>query len=182
MSTEKLGKWSTPKRVRIRPKHSAPSLSRDRRIKMHQSINHQSRPFSNFWTEKRFHHEIPPRVLPFLAKPLDTLFRRQTLSRPRTELLDAKDEGYSADVFSKNKKRSSLKIFANLPKQTAGDLKKKRSSLIIWQFFRNICGKSKIVFRKFSGVLQGETTLLMPWLIFNRSKNSTVLEPRTRHF
>ena len=38
-STEKLGKWSTPKRVRIRPKHSAPSLSRDRRIKMHQTIN-----------------------------------------------------------------------------------------------------------------------------------------------
>ena len=38
-STGKLGKWSTPKRVRIRPKHSAPSLSRDRRIKMHQSIN-----------------------------------------------------------------------------------------------------------------------------------------------
>ena len=38
-STGKLGKWSTPKRVRIRPKNSAPSLSRDRRIKMHQSIN-----------------------------------------------------------------------------------------------------------------------------------------------
>ena len=41
-STGKLGKWSIPKRVRIRPKHSALSLSRDRRIKMHQSINHQS--------------------------------------------------------------------------------------------------------------------------------------------
>ena len=39
MSTVKLGKWSTPKRVRIRPKYSAPSLSRDGRIKMHQSIN-----------------------------------------------------------------------------------------------------------------------------------------------
>ena len=38
-STGKLGKWSTPKRVRIRPKYSAPSLSRERRIKMHQSIN-----------------------------------------------------------------------------------------------------------------------------------------------
>ena len=38
-STGKLRKWSTPKRVRIRPKYSAPSLSRDRRIKMHQSIN-----------------------------------------------------------------------------------------------------------------------------------------------
>ena len=38
-STGKLGKWSTPKRVRIRPKYSALSLSRDRRIKMHQSIN-----------------------------------------------------------------------------------------------------------------------------------------------
>ena len=41
-STGKLRKWSTPKRVRIRPKYSASSLSRDRRIKMHQSINHQS--------------------------------------------------------------------------------------------------------------------------------------------
>ena len=40
-STGKLGKWSTPKRVRIRPKYSAPLLSRDRRIKMHRSINHQ---------------------------------------------------------------------------------------------------------------------------------------------
>ena len=41
-STGKLGKWSTPKRVRIRPKHSAPSLSRDSRIKMLQSIINQS--------------------------------------------------------------------------------------------------------------------------------------------
>ena len=38
-STGKLGKCSTPKRVRICPKHSVPSLSRDRRMKMHQSIN-----------------------------------------------------------------------------------------------------------------------------------------------
>ena len=38
-STGKLGKWSTPTRVRICPKHSAPLLSRDRRIKIHQSIN-----------------------------------------------------------------------------------------------------------------------------------------------
>ena len=38
-STVKLGKWSTPKRVRIRPKYSALSLSRDRRMKMDQSIN-----------------------------------------------------------------------------------------------------------------------------------------------
>ena len=38
-STGKLGKRSTPKRVQIHPKYSAPSLSRDRRIKMHQSIN-----------------------------------------------------------------------------------------------------------------------------------------------
>ena len=44
-STGKLGKSSTPKRVRIRPKHSAPSLSRDRRIKMHQSINQSILPY-----------------------------------------------------------------------------------------------------------------------------------------
>ena len=41
-SAGKLEKWSTPKQVRIRPKHRASSHSRDRRIKMHQSINHQS--------------------------------------------------------------------------------------------------------------------------------------------
>ena len=38
-STVKLGKWSTPKRVRIRPKNSATVDSRNRRIKIHQSIN-----------------------------------------------------------------------------------------------------------------------------------------------
>ena len=43
---------STPKRVRIRPKHSAPSLSRDRRIKMHQSINHHQ---NKIWLVRRLH-------------------------------------------------------------------------------------------------------------------------------
>ena len=49
----KLGNWSTPKRVWISAKHSAPSLSCDRRIKMHQSINalklrNKSATISNF--------------------------------------------------------------------------------------------------------------------------------------
>ena len=43
-STGKLGKWLIPKRVRIRLKHSAPSLSRDRMINMHQSIIRSNHP------------------------------------------------------------------------------------------------------------------------------------------
>jgi len=36
-NNRKTRKWTTPKRVRIRPKYSATSLSRDRRIKMEQN-------------------------------------------------------------------------------------------------------------------------------------------------
>ena len=39
------------------------------------------------------------------------IFRGQTLSRPRTGMLEVKDHGHNAEVFSKKKKkRSSLKI------------------------------------------------------------------------
>ena len=49
-------------------------------------------------------------------------FRGQTLSRPRTGMLEAKDQGHKAQVLSKKKKkRSSQKFFRRSPK-------KKRSS------------------------------------------------------
>ena len=51
-------------------------------------------------------------------------FRGQTLSRPRTGMLEAKDQGHKAQVLSKKKKkRSSQKFFRRSPKK-----KKKRSS------------------------------------------------------
>ena len=51
-------------------------------------------------------------------------FRGQNLSRPRTGMLEAKDQGHKAQVLSKKKKkRSSQKFFWRSPKK-----KKKRSS------------------------------------------------------
>ena len=52
-------------------------------------------------------------------------FRGQTLSRPRTGMLEAKakDQGHKAQVLSKKKKKSSQKFFRRSPKK-----KKKRSS------------------------------------------------------
>ena len=38
-SQTSIGKWSTTKRMQIRPKHSAPSLSRDRRIQITNQKN-----------------------------------------------------------------------------------------------------------------------------------------------
>ena len=90
---------------------------------------------------------------------------------PRTDPLEAKNRnarghGHNAEVLSK-KKRSSLKKTANFP-QNENDLQKIRFS----NFF----------FRKFFGVLQDETTLLMTLAHFQQVKNNTVLEPRTGFF
>ena len=64
-------------------------------------------------------------------------FRGQTLSRPRTGMLEAKDQGHKAQVLSKKKKkkRSSQKFFRRSPKK-----KKKRSSQ---KFFRRSPKKKK---------------------------------------
>ena len=85
-------------------------------------------------------------------------FRGQILSRPRTGLLKAKD---TMRKCSPTKKRATLKIFASFP-QTSGDLKKKKKKFppTNSQIFPKIHA-SKTFFRKFSGVLQDETTLLM---------------------
>ena len=48
-------------------------------------------------------------------------FRGQTLSRPRTGMLEAKDQGHKAQVLSKKKKKGLHKNFS-------GDLKKKKRS------------------------------------------------------
>ena len=40
-------------------------------------------------------------------------FREQTLSRPRTGMLEAKDQGHKAQVLSKKKKKSLHKNFSS---------------------------------------------------------------------
>ena len=92
-------------------------------------------------------------------------FRRQTLSRPRTEMLEAKakDQGHKCKCSPKQKK--------GLHKSFLGDLqikKKKRSSQ---KFFKRSPQK-KCFPKHFSSASQN----------FNNSKNSAVLEPRTGQF
>ena len=75
-------------------------------------------------------------------------FRGQTLSRPRTGMLEAKakDQGHKAQVLSKKKKkkRSSQKFFRRSPKRKKKKKKKKRSSQ---KFFRR--SPRKNAFQKF---------------------------------
>ena len=57
-------------------------------------------------------------------------FQGQTLSRPRAEILEAKDQGHKAEVFST--KRSSLKKRAKFPQNhTISKVQTKKSSLKI---------------------------------------------------
>ena len=92
-------------------------------------------------------------------------FRGQTLSRPRTGMLEAKakDQGHKAQVLSKKKKkkRSSQKFFRRSPK------KKK----VFTKIFQAISTKKRFP-KNFSSAPQN----------FNIPKNSAVLEPRTGQF
>ena len=88
-------------------------------------------------------------------------FRGQTLSRPRTGMLEAK-----AKDQEHRRKCSKKKVFKNIFQ--AISKKKKRSSQ---KFFKR--SPQKNVFqKKFSSASQN----------FNNSKNSAVLEPRTGQF
>ena len=64
-------------------------------------------------------------------------FRGQTLSRPRTGMLEAKakDQGHKAQVLSKKKKkkRSSQKFFRRSPKKKK---KKKKKKKVFTKFFK----------------------------------------------
>ena len=90
-------------------------------------------------------------------------FQGQTLSRPRTGMLEAKDQGHKRKCSPKKNKRSSQKFFRRFPK------KKKKKGL-----HKNFSSDlHKISFPKnFSTASQN----------FNNSKNSAVLEPRTGQF
>ena len=87
-------------------------------------------------------------------------FRGQTLSRPRTGMLKAKDQGHKRKCSPKKKKRSSLftKIFQAISKKKI--------------FFSSVLHKKKRFPKNFSTAPR----------YFNNSKNSAVLEPRTGQF
>ena len=94
-------------------------------------------------------------------------FRGQTLSRPRTGMLEAKakDQGHKAQVLSKKKKkRSSQKFFRRFPK-------KKKKKKVFTKIFQAISTKKRFP-KNFSTAPQN----------FNIPKNSAVLEPRTGQF
>ena len=88
-------------------------------------------------------------------------FRGQTLSRPRTGMLEAKDTSASAlQKKKKKKKRSSQKFFKRSPKKK-----------VFTKIFQAISTKKRFP-KKFSSASQN----------FNNSKNNAVLEPRTGQF
>ena len=97
-------------------------------------------------------------------------FRGQTLSRPRTGMLEAKakDQGHKAQVLSKKKKkRSSQKFFRRSPKKK----KKKKKKKVFTKIFQAISTNKRFP-KNFSTAPQN----------FNLPKNSAVLEPRTGQF
>ena len=95
-------------------------------------------------------------------------FRGQTLSRPRTGMLEAKakDQGHKAQVLSKKKKKGLHKNFS-------GDLqkKKKKKKKVFTKIFQAISTKKRFP-KNFSTAPQN----------FNFPKNTAVLEPRTGQF
>ena len=91
-------------------------------------------------------------------------FRRQTLSRPRIGMLEAKakDQGHKRKCSPKKKK--------GLHKNFSSDLKKKKKK-VFTKIFQAISTKKRFP-KNFSSAPQN----------FNNSKNSAVLEPRTGQF
>ena len=92
-------------------------------------------------------------------------FRGQNLSRPRTGMLEAKDQGHKRKCSPKKKKKKK-----GLHKNFSGDLQKKKKKVftkIFQAIFMNKCFP-----KNFSCAPQN----------FNNSKNSAVLEPRTGQF
>ena len=94
-------------------------------------------------------------------------FRGQTLSSPRTGMLEAKakNQGHKRKCSPKKKKRSSQKFFRRSQK------KKKKRKKVFTKIFQVISTKKRFP-KIFSTAPQN----------FNNSKNSVVLEPRTGQF
>ena len=112
-------------------------------------------------------------------------FRGQTLSRPRTGMLEAKAKDTSASALQKKKRKGLHKnVLSDLQKKKKkkkSDLRKKKK--VLTKIFQAISKKKrssqkfsistkKRFPKKFSSASQN----------FNNSKNSAVLEPRTGQF
>ena len=103
-------------------------------------------------------------------------FRGQTLSRPRTGMLEAKakDQGHKRKCSPKSQKffRRSPKIKKKkgLHKNFLGDLQKKKKK-VFTKIFLAISTKTRFP-KNFSGASQN----------FSNSKNSAVLKPRAGQF
>ena len=123
-------------------------------------------------------------------------FRGQTLSRPRTGMLEAKDQGHKAQVLSKKKKglhknfssdlqkKKKKKVFTKIFQAISKKKKKKRSSQ---KFFRRSPKKKKKkVFTKIFQAISTKKRFPKNFSTapqnFNFPKNSAVLEPRTGQF
>ena len=96
-------------------------------------------------------------------------FRGQTLSRPRTGMLEAKakDQGHKAQVLSKKKKKKKKKVFTKIFQA----ISKKKKKKVFTKIFQAISTKKRFP-KNFSTAPQN----------FNFPKNSAVLEPRTGQF
>ena len=94
-------------------------------------------------------------------------FRGQTLSRPRTGMLEAKakDQGHKAQVLSKKKKK---KVFTKIFQAISQKKKKKK---VFTKIFQAISTKKRFP-NNFSSAPQN----------FNIPKNRAILEPRTGQF
>ena len=90
-------------------------------------------------------------------------FRGRTLSRPRTGMLEAKDQGHKYKCSPKKaKKKVFTKIFQVISKN---------KTKVFTKIFHAISTKKRF-----------PKNFLGPPLNFNNSKNSAVLEPRTGQF
>ena len=94
-------------------------------------------------------------------------FRGQTLSRPRTGMLEAKakDQGHKAQVLSKKKKK---KVFTKIFQAIS---KKKKKKKVFTKIFQAVFTEKRFP-ENFSSAPQN----------FNIPKNRAVLEPRTGQF
>ena len=111
-------------------------------------------------------------------------FRGQTLSRPRTGMLEAKakDQGHKAQVLSKKKKK---KVFTKILQAISKKKKKKKKKKGLHKNFSGDLQKKKIftkIFQAISSRKRFPKNFSTAPQNFNFPKNSAVLEPRTGQF
>ena len=94
-------------------------------------------------------------------------FRGQTLSTPRTGMLEANDKGHKRKCSPKNKKKIFTKIFQAISKKKTKIFQVISKKKVFTKIFQATSTKKR--FPKISGAPYN----------FNNSKNCAVLKPRT---